>query len=73
MSKSKNTQKFLDSVPAKTRTAILSNIANHYGITNAQALEEVTDVDAEHLLDYVTGPEREDFSLFMKMSGLRGF
>jgi len=73
MSKSKNTQEFLDRVPAGMKKMILSNIARHYGITTQQAFDEVTDPDAEHLLDYVTGAERDGVSLFMQVSGLRGF
>ena len=60
---------FLNSTDKGTKTAILSNIAKHYGITNDEALEEVTGEGAEHLLDYVTGPERAAAHLIMKRQG----
>lgn len=62
---------FLDTVAPETKRDILQNIAEHYGITPAQAYEEVTDEDAEHLLDYVTGPLRTGASVFMGQMGLK--
>ena len=58
--------KFLSATDAATKAAILANIAKHYGISSAEAYEEVTDEEAEHLLDYVTGPERTAASILMK-------
>ena len=58
--------KFLAATDAATKEAILANIAKHYGITSAEAYAEVTDEEAEHLLDYVTGNERAAVSLMMK-------
>jgi DNA-binding transcriptional ArsR family regulator len=52
------TATFLAAIPAETKAAILGNIAKHYGITESLAYREVIDPDAEHLLDYVTGPQR---------------
>lgn len=63
------TKSFLASTDAKTRNEILLNIANHYGVTSAEALAEVTDDGAEHLLDYVTGSARAATSLLMKRHG----
>lgn len=60
---------FLETTDAKTKNAILENIAKHYGITPAEALDEVTDPEAEHLIDYVTGPDRAAYSLLMKRKG----
>jgi hypothetical protein len=57
---------FLAATDAKTRTAILANIANHYGIGLLDAYEEVTDAEAEHLLDYVTGAQRIATSAIMQ-------
>ena len=57
---------FLAATDANTKAQILSNIAKHYGITSEAAYAEVTDAEAEHLLDYVTGPERTATSLLMK-------
>lgn len=64
------TERFLSRVDAATKSAILSNIAKHYGITPNEAYEEITSEDAEHLLDYVTGPERSAASLLMKRHGI---
>ena len=62
-------QQFLAVVDAGTRTVILTAVAQHYGITEAAALEEVTQDEAEHLLDYLTGPVRTAASLSMRMHG----
>lgn len=62
---------FLDSIAPETKRDILANIADTYGITHTQAYAEVTDEDAEHLLDYVTGPIRTGASVFMGQMGLK--
>lgn len=54
MTNSNFTIAFLNSTDLKTKNEILSNIANHYGISNQEAYEEVTDEEAESLIDYVT-------------------
>lgn len=64
-------QEFLAKIDAGSKSKILANIANHYGITVGHALSEVTDADAEHLLDYMTGPERTAASVLMKRHGTR--
>lgn len=64
------TQKFLDATDTKTKDAILGNIATHYGISKESALSEITDPEAEHLLDYVTGPQRAATHVLMKRHGL---
>jgi hypothetical protein len=64
------TAKFLAVIDAATKAAILANIAKHYGITSDQAFAEVTDADAEHLLDYVTGSTRAATSALMQRHGL---
>jgi hypothetical protein len=64
------TKSFLAATDAKTKTEILTAIAKHYGITQSEALEEVTDEDAEHLLDYLTGNIRTATSLLMKRHNL---
>lgn len=53
-------------ISGKSKALILSNIANHYGITAAEAHAEVTHDEAESLLDYVTGPERAAVSVLMQ-------
>lgn len=71
MSDNPSTNKaFLAATDPATRTEILAAIAAHYGITEAEALEEVTSPDAEHLLDYLTGSTRTATSLLMKRHGL---
>ena len=61
--------RFLAIIDPATRKAILGNIAKHYGITPAEVFAEVTADEAEHLLDYVTGPMREAASVIMQMHG----
>ena len=63
MTNSTFTIAFLNSTDLKTKNEILSNIANHYGITNQEAFEEVSDIDAEILIDYVTGSIRQAVSI----------
>ena len=71
MTNAAKTTQFLASVTPETKNDILDNIAKHYGITREQAYAEVTDDEAEHLLDYVTGPMRSGVSLFMDRMGLK--
>ena len=61
---------FLDSTDYNTHKDVLAAIAKHYGITADAALSEVTDPEAEHLLDYLTGETRTAVSLLMKRRGL---
>ena len=70
MTNAQTTARFFAAADAKTKGAILANIAKHYGITQAEALDEVTDDEAESLLDYVTGPERAATSVLMQRHGL---
>jgi hypothetical protein len=65
------TKKFFAAIDAKTKTEILANIAKHYGISQDAALAEVTDDEAEHLLDYVTGPMRGAASVIMQRHGCK--
>lgn len=60
------TKAFLGKIDPKTRAEILNNIAKHYGISAKEAEKEVTDPEAGHLLDYLTGPIRAATSLLMK-------
>ena len=64
MKHSDQTVAFLSALDAKTKNEILSNIANHYGISKQEAFEEITDEDAECIMDYVTGSIRPTVSLF---------
>lgn len=72
MNYAETTAAFLGVIDSKTRAAILSNIAQHYGITSAEAYVEVTSCEAEPLLDYVTGPERAATSLLLRRHGMAG-
>jgi len=64
------TKAFFSATDLKTKTEILKSIANHYGITQSEAFEEVTDDEAESLLDYLTGSIRTATSLLMKRHGI---
>jgi hypothetical protein len=61
---------FFAATDAKTKTEILASIATQYGISEAEALEEVTNEEAESLLDYLTGIIRTATSLLMKRHGI---
>lgn len=61
-----NTARFLSLIDVATRNAILDNVAGHYGINRDLAREEITHDEAEHLLDYVTGPQRAATSVLMQ-------
>lgn len=66
MSHAQSNQAFLDATDANTRAEVLANVANHYGITPQEAFEEVTDEQAEHLLEYMTGPARAAVNVLMQ-------
>jgi len=60
------TTMFLETISKTAKNLILDNIANHYGISRDEAFEEVVDDEAEHLLEYVTGVERNATLILMK-------
>ena len=63
----KNTNQIFHSViDKKTKEEIITSIANNYGISKAEALDEVTSEESEHLLDYLSGPIRSAVSLLFK-------
>jgi len=68
-----NNARFLSSIDSKSKSLILESIAKHYGISTSQALAEVTGSEAEHLLDYLTGPAQRYASVLMQAKGMRGF
>lgn len=70
MTNQQKTTKFFMTTAVKVQQTILDNIAGHYGITRAQAFTEVTDADAEHLCDYLTGKERTATMVLMQRKGL---
>lgn len=71
ISNADKTKAFLATTDAKTKADVLENIAKHYGISQADALKEITDPDAEHLLDYVTEPTRSAVSVLMQRHRVR--
>ena len=70
MTNAQKNYSFLCSADVQTREAIFSAISSHYGITRNEVQEEVTGVDAEHLLDYLTGSIRNATSLLMRRANL---
>ena len=66
MTPARHTEIFLNMICQEVRVRILSNIADHYGITLEEAYLEITDPEAESLLDYVTGPERAATAALMR-------
>lgn len=69
MNHGQTTKAFLAATDRKTRKAILTSIANHYGISNDDVLAEVTGDEAESLLDYVTGSMRTATRVMMIKHG----
>ena len=66
MKNAKINMAFLKAIDADTREAIIRNIARHYGITKEMVLLELSDEEAEPLLDYLTGPVRTATSALMQ-------
>ena len=64
------TEKFLSVTDAATRKTVLKTIAKHYGISQADALAEITHDDAEHLLDYLVDGTRAGVYALMIRHGL---
>lgn len=60
---------FLYSIDEVPRKVILGAIAKHYRIATEEALKEVSDKEAENLLDYLTGEVRLATSILMKQKG----
>lgn len=63
------TAAFLAKIDSKSKAMILENIAKNYGISAQAALAEVTDSEAENLLDYMTEPARSAASVLMQKYG----
>jgi hypothetical protein len=66
MSNAQTNITFLSRISAAMKADVLSNIANHYGITNQQAENEVIDEDAENIMEYITGSHRSAIHLIYK-------
>lgn len=60
---------FLSVIDANTKADILDSIAKQYGITAEKALAEVSDDQAEDLLDYLVEPMRSATSVVMQRRG----
>jgi hypothetical protein len=65
------TQAFLAAIDTESKNAILDSIAKHYNITREAAYDEVTDPEAEHLLDYMVEPFRSGASVLMQKHGFK--
>ena len=70
MSNNNATLAFFAATDSKTKIDILAAIAAHYGISQSEALEEVTHAESESLLDYLTGSIRTATSLLMQRHGI---
>lgn len=64
-------KQFLALVDADSKAAILKTIADHYGCTVEEAYSQVIDEEAEHLLEYIVGPQRAATSVLMQRHGIR--
>lgn len=67
--KNEATIAFFAVIDAHVKTAILENISENYGISESEALEEVTNNVSEHLLDYLTEPIRTATKVLMARHG----
>lgn len=56
---------FLQTLGVKTKQSIVSNIASHYGIRDADVMDEVSHDQAEFLFEYMVGPQRSATYLLM--------
>ena len=65
------TRAFFRLTTAQVERELLANIATHYGISPDEAFDEVTNDDAEDLLDYITGDARNAAYVLMQRHGLR--
>lgn len=63
-------EQFLSMIDSSTKALILESIAGNYGITAQEAHAEVTDDQAEHLLEYMVEPQRSATSILMQRRGL---
>ena len=66
MTSAQITIEFLSKVHENSKNEILSHIASNYGITVEEAYIEVTDNEAESLLDYVNGNVRVATNILMQ-------
>ena len=57
-------EKYLDAISNDKKTKILKNIANHYGISVADAENEVKNADAEMLYEYIANDQSLKMSVY---------
>jgi hypothetical protein len=62
---------FLSNITKQAADMVLDAIAKQYGISRAEAHDEVTDEEAELILDYMVGVERTAASALMQKHGIR--
>lgn len=63
---------FLNAASRELVGSVLKEIAEHYGITQAEARQELLDEAAEHILDYMPNREsRAGLSVIMQGMGIR--
>lgn len=65
MENSEQTKLLLNSIDSQIKSEILSNISDHYGITEDEAFEEITDEEAHNILEYITGGLRAKLKAIM--------
>lgn len=63
-------KQFFSVTDAKTTDEVLSAVASHYRISKTEAFAEITDENAEHLLEYLTGTVRDAISVLMRKHDL---
>ncbi|GAB4486735.1 MAG: hypothetical protein OHK0019_00910 [Saprospiraceae bacterium] len=66
MKNSEINRAFLNGTTAEMKAIILQNIANHYGVSTKEIYEELTDEEAENIMDYITGKERAAIHVIYK-------
>jgi len=67
MTNAETTIAFFKAISKKTKNNILKAIADHYGCSIDQALNEVINPEAECLMDYLVGPVRSaTYVIFQK-------
>lgn len=65
------TQRFFALIDETTKNEIVSSIAENYGISRDEAMDELLDPEAENLLEYLTGSIRLITSALMQCHDLR--
>lgn len=65
------TQRFFALIDETTKNEIVSSIAENYGISRDEAMDELLDPEAENLLEYLTGSVRLATSALMQRHRLR--